>query len=433
MKYLRRLAGAFLALLLLLCFAAPIALATPTSAKPTLLLLFTHDTHDHFLQAPMEDGGTYGGYTRLATALRKERAKAEAAGIPVVTLDAGDFSMGSLFQTIYATDAPELRALGLMGYDVTTFGNHEYDYRAQGLAAMLHAAKKPWLGSSSESPSFDRLPAIVQANYKPKPGDTATQRAWDSYPVTDYILLERGGLKIAVFGVLGVDADACAPMSNMHFEPIADAAKRVVAALEAKEQPDYIICLSHAGTDPNPKGSEDELLAKAVPGIDVIISGHTHSVTKTPLVVNNTFIVSCGAYTENLGALTLSKDAGTASLTLLPIDETLDADPDMVAMAETFKALVEARYLADYGMKYDEVLATTPFDFTPIRTFGATQAEDGLGNLISDAYLHAVKEAEGTDYVPVDFAVVASGVVRASFPAGNITVSDAFNVSPLGV
>ena len=78
--------------------------------------------------------------------------------------------MGSLFQTIYATDAPELRALGQMGYDVTTLGNHEFDYRARGLAEMLGAAVD----------SGDRLPAVVQANYKPPAGDGATRAAWEN-------------------------------------------------------------------------------------------------------------------------------------------------------------------------------------------------------------------------------------------------------------
>ena len=72
---------------------------------------------------------------------------------------------------------------------------------------------------------------------------------------------------------------------------------------------------------------------------------------------------------------------------------------------------VDQTYLSGYGLTFDQVIAHSPFDFTPIDQFGQEQAEDGLGNLIADSYLFAVKEAEGTDYVPVDFAVVASGVV----------------------
>ena len=135
MRFLRRPLAFALSMLILLGFLFSQASAAETEKR--LTILFTHDTHDHFLPMPAERGGEYGGYTRLAALLKAERA---AAQTPVVTLDAGDFSMGSLFQTIYTTDAPELRALGAMGYDVTTLGNHEFDYRARGLADMLRAA-----------------------------------------------------------------------------------------------------------------------------------------------------------------------------------------------------------------------------------------------------------------------------------------------------
>ena len=193
MRYLRFASVLVLSMLML---AGGRVLSLAGEAPPAeLTILFTHDTHDHFLPARDEEGGEYGGYVRLATLLKEERAQAQAQGRAVVTLDGGDFSMGSLFQTIYATDAPELRALGAMGYDVTTLGNHEFDYRQQGLADMLAAAKA----------SSDPLPAIVQANYtQPLEHDSATRRRPpEDYPVTDYTVLERDGLKVAVFGVLG--------------------------------------------------------------------------------------------------------------------------------------------------------------------------------------------------------------------------------------
>lgn len=457
MKKTARFAAFLLAFTFVFGFFAPVKADSPEPAEPGLTILFTHDTHDHFLPSPREGGGEYGGYTRLATRLNEERERAAALGNQVVTLDAGDFSMGSLFQTVYATDAPELRALGAMGYDATTLGNHEFDYRANGLASMLNAAvearedsQKALLSSSTYEihrlieklggSYCHNLPKIVQANYKPPEEDTETWEAWNRYGVSDYTVLEKTAsngesVRIAVFGVLGVDADECAPMSGMEFEPIADAAKRVVKDIQAKEAADYIICLSHSGTSKG-KG-EDYDLAKAVDGIDVIISGHTHSTLKAPIQVNDTLIVSCGEYTQNLGVLTVDKEGqdGAVELlgySLLPIDETVADDPDMTAMAENFKTLVDESYLSGFGLAYDQVLARSDFDFTPISQFGAQQGEDGLGNLIADSYIYAVREAEGADYVPIDFAVVASGVVRASFAKGDITVSDAFNVSSLG-
>lgn len=425
MRYLRSVFALVLSAVLLLGSGA--AWAAPPEEPGELTILFTHDTHDHFLPAANEEGGEYGGYIRLATLLKEQRQEAAEQGRAVVTLDGGDFSMGSLFQTIYTTDAPELRALGAMEYDVTTLGNHEFDYRQQGLADMLNAAKA----------SGDPLPAIVQTNYtQPLDHDSgyAVVQALENYPVTDYTVIERDGLRVAVFGVLGEDADDCAPMSGMELEPIADAAKRVVAEIKEKEDPDYIICLSHSGTDGTGKG-EDYALAKAVDGIDVIISGHTHTTIETPIQVNGTIVVSCGEYTQNLGVLTVSKAEGKTELVdyqLLPVDETVANDPAMTALARSFQRTVDETYLSGYGLTFDEVLCENPYNFTPISQFGAVQEEDALGNLIADSYVYAVKEAEGENYVPVDFAVVASGVIRASLAKGDITVSDAFDVSSLG-
>ena len=389
-------------------------------------ILFTHDTHDHFYPAPSEDGGEYGGYTRLATLLALERVKYPDA----ITVDGGDFSMGTLFQTVFSTQAPELKALGAMGYDVTTLGNHEFDYRAAGLAQMLETA------ASSGSP----LPAIVQCNGTVLDGEggEALRQAMEDYGIQDYTILSRGGINYGIFGLLGEDADACAPMSGMEFEPIADAAKRTVAALEeelaGRGEPYFIICLSHSGTDGG-KG-EDYELARAVDGIDVIISGHTHSTLDEPIRVNDTLIVSCGEYTTNLGVLTVEWTPGgeksVVDYRLVPVDETVKADPELERLAQSFQPLVEEEYLSQFGMSFDQVLARSEFDFTPISRFGKEHREDTLGNLIADSYIYAVQQAEGEDYVPVDFAVVAAGVIRESFSAGEITTSDVFNVSSLG-
>lgn len=407
----KRLSALVLAILIACALAIP-ALAE-TQPADTLTVLFTHDTHDHFYP----DAADVGGHTRLATLLNQEREK---AGNTTITVDAGDFSMGSFFQTVYATDAPELRALGYMGYDVVTFGNHEYDYRPQGLANMLAAAKA----------SGDPLPAIVQANYKTAkdPSAQVAVDAMDNFPVTDYTVIERDGLKIAVFGVMGVDSDECAPMSGMVLEPLVEAAQRVVNEIREKEKPDFLICLSHSGTEDG-KG-EDYELAEKVKGIDLIVSGHTHTTLPEPIVVNGTYIVSCGPYTRNLGKITLSKTAGEATGNsfaleheLIPIDSSITPDPGMEKLAQGFKELVDANYLAGYGLTYDQVLANSGTDFTIPQT----------GDLIGEAYIATVREIEGENYDPIAFAVAPDGVIRDRIRTGAVTTANVFDILSLGV
>lgn len=415
---LHRSLGLLLLLAALLGLCAPIfAWETPTSAT----VLFTHDLHSHFLPSAQEDGGEFGGFARLMTAIRTQKAKYPNA----ILVDGGDFSMGSLFQTAFATSALELRMLGAMGYDATTFGNHEFDYLPEGLASMLRAAKA----------SGETTPAIVNANYLPKEAASDIGKAFEEYGVRDYILLERGGVYFAVFGLFGHDADTCAPNSGMTLESPAELAQRTVDAAVAQCEAEYgahpvVVCLSHGGTE-HGKG-EDYELAKAVKGIDLIVSGHTHTTLSDAIEVNGTYIVSAGEYGKHLGVVELrcGEDVTLADYRLIPIDETVQEDPDIAELVDTYKGDVEAQYLSKYGVHFDQVLVNNPFEFESVKEVYATQHESTLANVFSDAYKWAAEEALGEE---VDVALTAAGVVRESLPKGKVTTSDVFNAASLGV
>lgn len=430
MKLPRRLAALGLSVIIALSLAAAPAMADAPVEEITIL--FTHDMHSHLLPADDGQGGEYGGYARLKTAIDQQRAAHPNA----LLLDGGDFSMGSLFQTTYADTALELRAMGQMGYDATTFGNHEYDYRADGLASMLNAAVA----------SGDTLPAIVEANYLPpvegdEGYDADAQAVWDAfenYGVGSYLLMERGGIHYVIFGIMGVDSDECAPKSGMILHDRFETAQQVVdqAVAECRERYDaepVVVCLSHSGTDDNGKG-EDYELAKKVDGIDVIISGHTHSTLAEPINVNGTLIVSCGEYSKNLGVLTLNYDpSGSVSLadyTLIPIDESISDDRAMSAWVEQVKGEVEESYLARFDMTFDQVLVHNDHEFDTVDDVYAGHHESDLGDLFSDAYKWAAEQATGER---VDMALTASGVIRETIPVGDVTVSDVFNAASLGI
>ena len=150
-----------------------------------------------------------GGYARLSSAIQREREK----NPNLLLVDAGDFSMGTLFQTIFATDAPGLRTLGKMNYDVVTFGNHEFDFRAEGLADSLNAAKS----------SGDKLPKIVASNIhfplaengELTPSLGNLKDAMKNYGVEDYTVW-KNGVKIGVFGLMG-KSQIPMPMAEVEF------------------------------------------------------------------------------------------------------------------------------------------------------------------------------------------------------------------------
>ena len=426
MRSIQRLLA--LALVLVTLLSLCVIPSAAETAEDEITVLFTNDLHSHLLPAANETGGgEYGGYARLMTAIKEQKAKDPDA----ILVDGGDFAMGSLFQTAYPTSAIELRMMGAMGYDATTFGNHEYDYLQSGLRSMLNAAVA----------SGDPVPPIVCGNYLPpvegqEGYDPTLWEAYNDYGVKDYIILERGGVHYVLFGIFGFDADDCAPNSGMVFEdPAAKAAEIVNTAVTECEAAHgahpVVICLSHSGTSGGE--GEDYALAQAVEGIDVIVSGHSHTTLRKPVEVNGTFIVSAAEYGRYLGVLKLKKSGNGVTLKsyeLISIDENVAEDPAIAAMVEGFKADVEADYLSKYGYTFDQVLVSNPYTFDTVDEVYATQHESTLCNIFSDAYKRAVEQATGKR---VAVAITAAGVIRGSLPVGNVTVSDVFNAASLGV
>lgn len=453
MKF-RRFSAFFLALLLAALCALPVGAVAEGCTQETNVttILFTHDLHSHFLPQSTAEGGESGGYARLKTVIDGERAMNPDA----LLVDGGDFSIGSLIQTLYTTQAAELRTMGAMGYDAVTIGNHEFDHKGVGFAEMLNSAKaaqqaavelllvdaRPLEDMDAYRERFGPvtpvLPTLLEANYAPaddNPDRAFIRSAMENYGVTDCVTLERGGVTYGLFGLMGVDSDECAPTSGFTRTDAAKAAKRCVETLKG-EGAEIIVCLSHSGTGDSLASSEDEELAKAVDGIDVIVSGHTHSTLAEPLVVNDTYIVSSGPYCQNLGSLTFSWDgSGQKRLLdyrLIPIDETVAEDPEIAGLVEQWKDMVGETYLARYDLTYDEVLTRSDYDLnTPA---SAVQENNGLGTLVSDAFLWADRTLNAA-YAdsPHTVSVTADGVLRANLPAGDLTAAMAFDVLSMGV
>lgn len=453
MKF-RRFSAFFLALLLAVLCVLPVGAVAEGCTQETNVttILFTHDLHSHFLPQSTAEGGESGGYARLKTVIDGERAMNPDA----LLVDGGDFSIGSLIQTLYTTQAAELRTMGAMGYDAVTIGNHEFDHKGVGFAEMLNSAKAAQtaaMGLLTDSqypprnleayqaqygPLTLALPALLEANYAPaddNPDRAFIRSAMENYGVTDCMTLERGGVTYGLFGLMGVDSDECAPTSGFTRTDAAKAAKRCVETLKG-EGAEIIVCLSHSGTGDSLASSEDEELAKAVDGIDVIVSGHTHSTLAEPLVVNDTYIVSSGPYCQNLGSLTFSWDDGgekrLLDYRLIPIDETVAENPEIAGLVEQWKDMVGETYLARYGLTYDEVLTHSDYDLnTPA---SAVQENNDLGTLVSDAFLWADRTLNAA-YAdsPHTVSVTADGVLRANLPAGDLTAAMAFDVLSMGV
>lgn len=414
---------------LALLFMAPLCTGISAAKEGTdVTVLFTHDMHSHMLPSKEVDGGEFGGFARLMYAIDQQRKKYPDS----ILVDGGDFSMGSLFQTAYTTEAFELRIMGLMGYDAVTLGNHEFDYLAEGFSSMLFSAVE----------SGDKLPPIVSANHVPyEKGEKGYNKdlsdAFDTYGIEDYVIIERGGIYFAVFGLFGYDALLCAPNAGLkHLDPIETAQRTVDAAkaecLEKYGKEPVVVCLSHSGT--KKRMGEDYEIAEKTEGIHLIVSGHTHTTIDEPITVDGTVIVSANEYSKYLGVANISINADDTttlnSYQLIPIDSTLPENKVIAGKINEYREIVEKEYLSDFGYTFDSVLVHNDYIFETVKELKTGLHESPVCNIYSDAYRWAANEVTGK--MP-DVSLTAASVIRGSLPTGDINVYDVFRTASLGV
>ena len=413
---------------------AALAAGAAGSQERLLTIVHTNDMHSHLQgfspegdYSPLVAGNdaTVGGIARIASLIRGVRA---GRSNPVLAIDAGDFMMGSLFHMVSREEAVELRLMKAIGYDAVGLGNHEFDLMPDGLARILSAAS-------------DRggLPLVVfsSAVFDAKEsGDDTLQQAFDRGLVKRSAVIDAGGLKVGLFAVIGDDAAEVAPFASpLTFRPAAEVAKEMVSLLRDREKVDLVVCISHAGLWDDPEKSEDELLAKAVPGIDVIISGHTHTRIERPRVVNGTTIVQAWEQGKQLGVLDLLVKDGTASLVAwkaLPVDDAVAGDWLIQGAVEAAIGEIDRSVLAPHGLSYRQEIVETPADMT------MANDETGLGNLVTDAIRWYADAAVARSGDPTRFTVAfeSNGVIRDDIrkgTTGRVQVSDLFRVLPLGV
>jgi 5'-nucleotidase len=412
--------------------ALPGEFAAAADGKKTFTILHTNDMHASFIgMGPasdytpftLNDDTTRGGYARLAGLIAKRKEARKGQG-PVLVLDAGDYSMGTAFSAATRETGGELHLMGRMGYDATTFGNHEFDLGPAGLGKSISAAVKA-----------GRIPAVLAANTSFAGSDatlTDLQRLAREGVIRRYLVLQRGGLRFGILGSLGKEALIYTSGGATTFVDATESAREVVKILREKERVDVVIALSHGGLEKGKDGrytdGEDVRLARDVPGIDVVISGHSHTELKEPVIVDGrTPVVQTGKESNNLGELVMALDGNkltVASYRLYPIDDTIVSDKAIAADIERLKKSVSAAAFASRGYRVDQPLAIAPKDLP--NTYTDIAAGTLLANLVTDSFRAATK---------ADIGFTANGMMRAGLSRGKTgvqTVYDIFAVAPLG-
>ncbi len=411
----------------------PGGLYAALDGKKTFTILHTNDMHSSFIgMGPaadytpfkLNDDNTRGGYARLAALIAKRKEERKGQG-PVLVLDAGDYSMGTAFGAASRETGGELQLMSLMGYDATTFGNHEFDLGPDGLGKSIGVAAKA-----------GRVPAVLASNTDFAKQDATLadlQRLTKAGVIRRYVVIERAGIRFGIFGLLGKEAQFYTGGAGAAaFSDAIETGKEMVKVLRETEKVDVVIALSHGGVQKGKDGrfteGDDVRLAKDVPGIDVVIGGHSHTALEEVIIVNDrTPVVQTGKESQNLGELVVTIDGGKLtvdSYKLYPIDDSFAGDRAIADEIDKLKKGVTEAVFASRGYSIDQPLAVASQDLP--NTFTDIAASTLLANLCTDAFRKATK---------ADIGFSANGLMRAGLTRGKSgvqTVYDVFAVAPLG-
>lgn len=340
------------------------------SKDTTLVILHTNDFHGHIAESAESAGAA-----RIAAYFAQQRAQHEN----VLVLDAGDAVSGTPVSTLFA-GVPIYEVMSLMGYDLGLIGNHEFDHGWRQIEKFRDAASFPLLAATARGPNGRLV------------GDSPA------------MVVERGGLKIAVIGVLtDTTPNMIIPIGNegTTFANVADTLRDQVARLHPLV--DLIIVLSHTG-------HQSELrLAATIPDIDVIVGGHSHTRVESPVQVGDTLVAQAHEYGKAVGRIELLIRAdGSIALTsggLMPAAELPAADSRVAAMVDSWEAKVAAK--VDFEIAVADRLISGP----ELRDWMETVLRKKTG---------------------ADLAYYNRGGVRDVIRPGSVTARTIWNVEPFG-
>ncbi len=432
---------ACLALACSLVAILPFSKKAEAQAGLNFTILHTNDEHSELIPyGPASDypnNPTTGGFSRLATLIGGIKAQKAAAGEPVLTMSAGDFSQGTLFGALETTAAPELFLFKNMGYDAVALGNHEFDLKPSNLKTMLDVAKAqgvklPVLCANINIPTTESLYGYM----------SETDLGGTDLKIQRYTIKTlSNGLKVGIFGLMGVEAEAVAPTAapvtfgNVTGNPL-DQVSFLNRVVRSQQMVDtlhaagcqVVVALSHSGT------TEEKELAKYVAGIDVIVGGHSHDLNYPPLSVGNTTIVQAGSYGAYLGELELEYANGKVSVrngSAIPVDQN-------TAPNATIDAII-GNYVTGLNTKLG-LNILTPMQETDLAGNGGFTlydrppfCETNMGDLVTDAYRATVTQLNPAE--PAVLGFEADGLIRAGIPkgaSGKFSFYDIYRTIPLG-
>jgi len=340
--------------------------------KP-LTILHSNDLHAHL----MPDDQDHGGFARLASEVRRQKAQCAAC----LYLNAGDLVQGTPVSTLFH-GSPIYQIANLLGLDVSTLGNHDFDYGWRRTQEFMHIAHFP----------------IVSANIVDNDGKTMTR---------PYVIQTVGGIRVGIIGAIMGDlvGSVITPQDAgpWHVLPVVETMRKYAG--ELRDRTDLIVVLGHI----HDEGEVDAILREA-PEVSVVVAGHYHEGYPSMMKVDGRVGVLVHAYGEELGRLDLQVDVGAKKLssaewTKIPIDSKITPAPDV------------ARVVAKWESKVSK-LVDIPIGESTMRL---ERTSEDLRKMVE----RAMAEQTGSD-----IAWVNTGNLRFTVPKGQILIRNIWNLLP---
>lgn len=385
-----------IALLLLLVVAAG-AFAGYQAPQPqgavTISIIHTNDMHGYIEPETVTVGRqSYekGGMANLVGWIDQWRAQ-NAKG--TLVLDAGDIWQGT-FVSNQSQGQIMIDIMNIAGYAAAAPGNHDFDMGADVLQARVAQARFPFLAANIVEETSGKIPSWL------KP----------------YTILPAGGLRIGVIGLGYPGTPAIVKPSSikgLRFLPAAPAVRSYLDTV--RKQSDIVVVLSHLGI------FDDGALAAEVPGIDVIVGGHTHTVQTKPKKVGDTIIVQAGSHAKHIGKLDLTYDRVKSAIT-----SYTQANEVIPVVSTTVKPNRTVADLANKKAAKAASVLNRPLGETLLDLDNCYSGECPLGNLVADA----MRAANQAGAKPPDVAMHNNSGLRARLPKGPISYGALYKTLP---
>jgi 5'-nucleotidase/UDP-sugar diphosphatase len=353
-------------------------------------------TNDHHGTTVAKDG--QGGLAERISFIKSIRGQYPQT----LLLDAGDINTGAALSNMFKAE-PDILAYNIIGYDAGVLGNHEFDNGYEALKKQLPLFKYPIVNANIAEENGNLLPGTVP-----------------------YIIKEFDGIRVGIFGLTTKRTEEMAHVDGIQFLDEIESAKKIVPILLNDEKVDIVIALTHIG---DVKESETHVtspeLAAAIPEIDFIVDGHSHSFMEEPILVGETEIVSANEWGKYVGEAKIDVvDGNIINFDWQPIMINNKEESTFAADASISEML--APYIAKADESLKEVIGETSDEFI-LGDRLTRKIETALGDMICDANLWYINDVFGQN---IDFAFQNGGNIRSNLSKGTLTREDIMNVLP---